>query len=175
MLDNLYKPINNWTNNGKMKLQGLKMNSIPRTSITLDENKKVWILKVANSSINATSKAPHASFTLGKHIWTFTGDESRSPGIEYERELKMSGCQDYQYTCNDGQCVSMNQRCNQLPDCRDESDEKDCEILVLKEGYNMRVPPITSDDATNVSVSINLLKLVDIDEEDYSKKTTNPI
>ena len=118
LLDNLYKPINNWTNNGKMKLQGLKMNSIPRTSITLDENKKVWILKVANSSINATSKAPHASFTLGKHIWTFTRDESRSPGIKYERELKMSGCQDYQYTCNNGQCVSMNQRCNQLPDSR---------------------------------------------------------
>ena len=39
----------------------------------------------------------------------------------------------------------------------------------------MRVPPIKNGDATNVSVSINLLKLVDIDEEDYSKKTTNPI
>ena len=62
-----------------------------------------------------------------------------------------------------------------MPDCRDESDEKDCQILVLKEGYNMRVPPIKSGDATNVSVSINILKLVDIDEEDYSKKTTNPI
>ena len=32
----------------------------------------------------------------------------------------------------------------------------------------MRVPPIQSDDPVNVSVSINLLKLVDIDEEDYS-------
>ena len=32
----------------------------------------------------------------------------------------------------------------------------------------MKVPPIDSDDPVNVSVSINLLKLVDIDEDDYS-------
>ena len=62
----------------------------------------------------------------------------------------------------------MDQRCNQLPDSRDESDEKNCNILVLKDGYNKNVPPISSDDPVNVSVSIDLLKLVDIDEEDYS-------
>ena len=32
----------------------------------------------------------------------------------------------------------------------------------------MKVPPVESDDPVNVSVSINLLKLVDIDEDDYS-------
>ena len=32
----------------------------------------------------------------------------------------------------------------------------------------MRVPPTQSDDPVNVSVSINLLKLVDIEEGDYS-------
>ena len=63
----------------------------------------------------------------------------------------------------------MDQRCNQLPECRDESDERNCNILVLKDGYNRKVPPINSNDpAVNVSVSINLLKLVDIDEDDYS-------
>ena len=89
-------------------------------------------------------------------------------GGKHETELKMSGCQNGEFTCNDGQCVNMSERCNQLPKCRDESDERNCQILVLKDGYNKKVPPIESDDPVNVSVSINLLKLVDISEGDYS-------
>ena len=61
-------------------------------------------------------------------------------------------------------------RCNQLPDCRDESDERNCKILLLKDGYNMEVPPFESSNPVDVSVSIDLLRLVDINEEDYSIK-----
>ena len=59
----------------------------------------------------------------------------------------------------------MEQRCNQLPDCRDESDERNCNILVLKDGYNKNVPPISNaiDPAVDVSVSMIVMKLVDID------------
>ena len=115
------------------------------------------------------SRASHASFTLGKHNWTIEGDKGCNEGKPYVRELKMSGCQEGDFTCDDGQCVRMDQRCNQLPDCRDESDERNCKILVLKDGYNMEVPPIDSSDPNvDVSVSIDLLRLVDINEEDYS-------
>ena len=31
------------------------------------------------------------------------------------------------FSCNNGQCVSMGKRCNELSDCLDDSDEKDCE------------------------------------------------
>ena len=65
--------------------------------------------------------------------------------------------------------MSSEQRCNQLPDCRDESDEKNCKVLVLKEGYNKNVPPVTSGvKKVNVSISLDILNLVDIKEEDYS-------
>ena len=104
--------------------------------------------------------------------WTITGDDGCNAAdgrAEYVKELKMSGCQDGEFTCNDGQCVNMTERCNQLPKCRDESDERNCEILVLKDGYNKHVPPINSEDPlVNVSISIDLLKLVDIEETDYS-------
>ena len=66
----------------------------------------------------------------------------------------------------------MEQRCNQHPDCRDRSDETNCDILVLVKGYNKNVPPVPVNDKdnemVNVSVSIDILRLVDIDEEDYS-------
>lgn len=45
------------------------------------------------------------------------------------------------FTCNDGQCVSVEQRCNQVPDCR----TGEMQILVLKNGFNRIVPPINFD------------------------------
>ena len=66
----------------------------------------------------------------------------------------MSGCQETEFTCNDGQCVSMDQR---------------CKILVLEYGYIKEVPTIdSSNPAVDVSVSMIVMKLVDIDEDDYS-------
>ena len=61
--------------------------------------------------------------------------------------LKLTGCWYGQFTCDDGQCVTMEKRCDQVPDCRDESDERGCKLVVLKEGYNRRVPPITVNPA----------------------------
>ena len=137
-------------------------------SITYDKEEKIWLIAMADSNVTGMSRASHASFTLGKHNWTIKGDKGCQEGEAYVKELKMSGCQKGNFTCNDGQCVSMNLRCNQLPDCRDKSDEKNCQILVLEDGYNKNVPPINSTDSLNVSLSIDLLKLVDIDEPDYS-------
>ena len=163
-IDVYYKPMNVWSDSRKLILQGLKS-----TSIQYDEKLKMWILNVGNSNVTGISKASFASFTLGKHKWTIEGDmECNETGNSYVTELKMSGCQEGEFTCNDGQCMSMDLRCNQLHDCRDESDEMSCDILVLKAGYNKKVPPVKSTDPVNVSVSIDLLKLVDIDEEDYS-------
>ena len=162
-IDAHYKLISDITDKRKLKLQGLK-----QTVITFDKEEDIWTLNVTDSNLRGVSRASHASFTLGKHNWTIEGDKGCNGGKAYVTELKMSGCQKGSFTCNDGQCVSMDLRCNQLPDCRDESDERNCNILVLKDGYNKNVPPINSSDPVNVSISIDLLRLVDIDEEDYS-------
>ena len=108
---------------------------------------------------------------MGKHNWTIENDtHSCSKGKPYTAELKLTGCSEKeQFTCDNGECVSMDQRCDQEPNCRDKTDERHCNVLVLEEGYNKNIPPITLDKAkVNVSISLNLLKLVDIDEEDYS-------
>ena len=62
-----------------------------------------------------------------------------------------------------------------MPDCRDTSDERECNILVLKDGYNQRVPPIgiTGRKVKTllpvlVKISLTLFKVVTIDEEGHS-------
>ena len=154
--------------NKRKDIRELKLQGLIHTSIEYSEEKKIWMLDVIDSNVTGMSSASFATFTLGKHNWTIKGDEGCSSEDTYITELKMSGCQEENFTCNDGQCVEIDLRCNQFPDCRDESDERNCNILVLKDGYNKKVPRVNSSDPVDVSVSIHLLRLVDIDEEDYS-------
>ena len=89
---------------------------------------------------------------------------------------ELTGCNEAQFTCDDGDCVSMEERCNQMPDCRDKSDELDCKILKLEDGYNLKVPPIGIKAKGNVKslrqvkvkVAMTLYKVVSIVVEDHS-------
>ena len=37
----------------------------------------------------------------------------------------------------------MEERCDQIMDCKDESDENNCKLIAFKNNYNKKVPPIT--------------------------------
>ena len=55
---------------------------------------------------------------------------------------------------------------------RDGSDEQECRLLVLKSGYNKKIPPIATDQRRNiipvpVRISIVLMKIVRIEEVDH--------
>ena len=68
-------------------------------------------------------------------------------------------------------CVfSMNERCDQIIQCQDESDEDDCSLLVFKESYNKLVPPISFNKAdsniipVSIRVSTSLRNVLEISE-----------
>ena len=142
------------------------------TRIQYNENSSQWVMTDSRSKLTAVSRASKVSYVLGKHKWTVTGDVyDCHEGQPYTTFLKLSGCSKGEFTCNDGQCVTMEQRCDQLPDCRDKSDERGCQLLVIEEGYNKNVPPITSVSETDrtvlavsVDISISLLKIVSMEE-----------
>ena len=82
-----------------------------------------WMLTDAKSNLTAVSQATKVSYLLGKHEWTISNDDYQcGKGKPYTTLLKLTGCKEDEFTCNDGQCVKMEERCNQEPDCRDESD-----------------------------------------------------
>ena len=54
---------------------------------------------------------------------------------EYDIEMKLTGCGDDEFTCDSGDCVEMKKRCNHIPNCQDESDEKGCKKMVFHERY----------------------------------------
>ena len=76
--------------------------------------------------------------------------------------LKISACLDGKFTCSNGDCVNMDQRCDQVQDCSDDSDEVNCETLVLKEGYRQSAPPVP----VSVKISFDVLDIAAIREAD---------
>ena len=139
--------------------------------IRYNDSSSQWVLSDSLSSVTAVTRAAKKSYVLGKHEWTVTGDVyDCHKGEPYTTYLKMSGCNPWgEFTCNDGQCVTIEERCNQIPNCRDESDEVDCKLIVLKENYNKKVPPIIPTgenkfNQTRVDISIVLLKIVSMEE-----------
>ena len=134
-----------------------------------------WVYSDPRLNVTARTRASQNSFALGRHNWTISGDKYQcSEGKEYTLEMKLTGCNSTQFTCNDGQCVKMEERCDQVPDCEDKSDELNCKILALEKGYNQRVPPVTKISGNvkqvEVNVSLILFKVVAIEEEDHSIK-----
>ena len=64
----------------------------------------------------------------------------------------------------------MEERCNQIMDCKDKSDENNCKLIVFEENYNKNVPPfsISKDDQSlvpaRVTVSTQLENVLAISE-----------
>ena len=72
--------------------------------------------------------------------------------------------------------LSMEERCDQIIHCKDNSDEKNCYLLVFKEkeSYNTKVPPFTINPEDHsmvqvkVKVSTSLMNVLAISERDHT-------
>ena len=147
-----------------------------KTIIQYQESDHLWHLKVVgfNYETVATSDASKHSFLLGMSKWMVTGDsELCNKGMPYTTNLKLSGCKETEFTCHDGQCVKMEERCDQIKHCRDKSDENDCSLLVLEKGYNKKVAPFIFNktknevDPVKIDVSTSILNVIEISEVNH--------
>ena len=64
----------------------------------------------------------------------------------------------------------MEERCDQIRNCRDKSDENNCNLIVFEENYNSKVPPFTITEENNdlipakIRVSTQLKNVLAISE-----------
>ena len=81
---------------------------------------------------------------IGRQNWLVT--EPRC-GYEQSRNiLTLSTCKfDTQFTCNSGDCIDLQRRCDEIKDCEDQSDEIDCNLIDMPTSYvKTHYPPPTS-------------------------------
>ena len=97
-----------------------------QTTTRIDYNNTIsrWILTDAVHGVTGSSRATKRSYLLGKHEWTISNDDYEcGKGRQYTNMLKLTGCAEDEFTCDDGQCIKMERRCDQVtgkePHCRD--------------------------------------------------------
>jgi hypothetical protein len=130
-----------------------------------DDDAGLW--KATNTgrpNFLATSTAPKATLLLGPQDWMIHNDsELCSESGTYTDRLKLTGCADDEFTCDDATCIPMAVRCDAKGDCQDGSDEANCKTVVTSVGYNRFnvPPPIGTDNKLKLSISLNLIKILD--------------
>ena len=80
------------------------------------------------------------------------------------QQLTLSVCSlSTEFTCTSGHCIDLVQRCDNLLDCDDHSDEEDCELITPIAGYNQLEPPQLVDSVSNLFTTIDIVQFDEID------------
>ena len=163
----------------------IAMKGLSGTTISL-KNSEWEAVSVKGEQETRTRRivATQDSYLLGRHDWVISSDanvcsKDKSTGAslanEYRIPLKMTSCNENEFTCWTGDCIRMEERCDNAFDCRDKSDESDCQLLVLDESYKSSVPPVISKLEESgyrslipvfVNVSLDLIDVLVIKERE---------
>ena len=100
-IDRFYIPKN------KKRSGAVQIIGLDTTIIEYDKKTKLWKTMEFSQNTSALIKAPLTSFALGSQKWSIVNDneECSDNGDPYEKVLKLTGCREGQFTCNDGQCI----------------------------------------------------------------------
>jgi hypothetical protein len=139
-----------------------------------DEASRMWIARhITKPGFLATSRAPKASLLLGPHEWTVHNDSEKcTVEKSYVTMMLMTACNDSEFTCSDGSCVRMANRCDGKVECSDGTDETSCTIVVPDVGYNKLLvpPPRRGNRRLEVKLSMNIINILEISEVEESLK-----
>ena len=79
--------------------------------------------------------------------------------------LLLIKCKKGEFTCDNGGCLDLKQRCNNLFECSDGSDEDNCEPLWIdKDNYRKTFPPVSGKEKTEITVAAEINAVTNIDE-----------
>ena len=97
-----------------------------------------------------------STIPIGTHNWE-VGSKAAVCDKRKEdlHELTFSICYPDKYTCNDGSCIALGDRCNTEIDCADKSDENTCDYLKYGRNYAKELIP-RDRNGTPVDVFVNV-------------------
>jgi hypothetical protein len=67
----------------------------------------------------------------------------------------------------------MSQRCNGIPDCKDNFDEKNCNMIIIdKQLYQKEIPPLSkAEEKVKVLVNVSIIAIESFNEIEMVFKT----
>lgn len=98
-----------------------------------------WVNVVYNATV-ARMETTVPDYPMGRRWWMLERAVcGQEPGGR--RQLLLSPCSPDQFTCDDATCIPLANRCDLTYDCRDNSDEVDCQLVAIPGEYQRHLPP----------------------------------
>ncbi len=122
------------------------------TVIEQDAVSNHWVMRLYGDNYNINATTEGQQFPFGIRKWRMNGEGGCSGGSENgtaaEVILSLSTCSgEEEFTCDDGNCVRMDYRCDGTPDCPDRSGAEtklsnsfQKQILLISNCFCRRVP-----------------------------------
>ena len=146
-----------------------KQNSV----IKYNADEEIWTIQsLPFPKITATSKAIFTTLFVGKHTWHIFNDKKCQSG-EVELSVKLSTCVEGKFTCSDGVCIDIDERCDRVQHCKDWSDELGCSIVQIPPGYLREFVPIKlmankTISKVEIIVGVSIIDVINIFEKEGS-------
>ena len=101
---------------------------------------------------------------VGKKSWVLP-ESSCNKGLDEERTLLLTSCKIGQYSCDDGRCIDIVNRCDGVAHCNDLSDEKSCQLVNIdpKKYLKGKTPP-SETETLPVEVSSQVWAILGIQD-----------
>ncbi|XP_042204943.1 uncharacterized protein LOC121854377 [Homarus americanus] len=135
------------------------------------EEDESWVWRnVITDEVIARLPFEEDRWPMGRRNWTMKSEVCEKKGTQL---LQLSSCTTSEFTCMDGSCVSRLRRCDRRPDCLDESDEQDCQLVHRPIGYHHTLPPPSNVTGSPLTVGLKM-KLVSLslsDKDSYLEVT----
>lgn len=119
------------------------------------EDEWVWV-DVVNNRTMARMVESHPDFPMGSRWWHLEQPVcGQKPGGR--RKLMLSPCPPKHFSCNDATCIPIHYRCDLKYDCRDNSDEWDCNLIAFTQDYQRHLPPrLSGDEELSLPIILNV-------------------
>lgn len=149
--------------NGSIYLQGYYGMLVHRIADT-----KEW--QLFDSSSQKIIAIVHLSLTeeypVGRREWILQSDICNfAKGSVVQ--LSLSSCNTTEFSCDNAECIPRHKLCNGISDCSDFSDETNCKVFFVPEGYKLIRPPetkFTESGPIFVSFSVNVLRFIEVND-----------
>ena len=98
-----------------------------------------------------------SDFPIGRNNWNFL-HRKKICNVERSIQLAFSSCYPGKFSCDSGQCVSLEERCNIELNCEDQTDEYDCAGIKFGNEYaSEKMPVSVTAEPTIIYINVSLL------------------
>ncbi|XP_071531024.1 LOW QUALITY PROTEIN: uncharacterized protein [Panulirus ornatus] len=151
------------------------LNGYFHSDIIWDPKNFSWVIqsRKVEEAVAFWKPLQEGMYPFGTKSWVMAGKVCQL-SVGAVVNLTLSVCGEGEFTCADGTCIKLSQRCDLRVDCPDQSDEAQCSIVDVPQGYRHSIPPppTTEGDPLDILFLVDLIAFPSIVTQDLIFDTT---